>query len=52
MTLFDGMVELWNGMAERRTCGIHGKFYDTEYMKYSKTRKILNILKHGVYGLF
>ena len=55
MTLFNGMVESWNGMAERRNCGIHGKFYNTEYMKYIEyleTRSIRIILKRGKKGNF
>ena len=38
VTLFGGMIERNGGIAE--------------YTEYSKIRKILNILKRGIYGIF
>ena len=46
-----GMLERWNGMAERNG-GTHGIFKNTEYTEHSKTRKILNIFKRRIYGIF
>ena len=47
MTLFGGMEEWRNeGMMERNS-GIPGIFYNTEYMEYTKTRNLQNILKQN-----
>ena len=46
-----GIVEPRNGMAERNG-GTHGIFKNTEYTEHSKTRKILNIFKRRIYGIF
>ena len=62
VTLFGGMEERWNGMAEqteyskiRNTRNIlqHGKywiFWNAEYTEYSKTRNIRISLKRGMRG--
>ena len=41
-------MEEWrnDGMMERNT-GISGIFYNTEYMEYTKTRNLQNILKQN-----
>ena len=55
MTLFGGMEEWRNGGMEEwrnegmmeRNSGIPGIFYNTEYMEYTKTRNLQNILNQN-----